>query len=100
MSTHSRPARWIERAALALLAAGASLYAAAFVQMQRLETGGPVAGPEAKVLFAGLAAHARYARWAEVGAALVVAGLVAAVAASVRTAVARRRATRPMGTAA
>jgi hypothetical protein len=100
MSTSPRPARWAERASLALLAAGALLYGAAYAQMRRLEEGASVVPPGAKVLFAGLSAHARYARWAEAGQALVAMGLVAAVGATVWTARARRRAAMPRPEAA
>ena len=91
-----RPARWIERAALALLAAGAALYGVAFTRMRELEQGLPASAPGAKVLFAGLAAHARYTRWAEVGAGLVAAGLAVAIVATLRTARARQRAARDL----
>jgi hypothetical protein len=92
MTRPSRPARWIERAALALLAAGAALYGVAFVRMRALEQGLPASAPGAKVLFAGLAAHARYTRWAEVGVWLVTAGVAVAILATLWTARARRRA--------
>ena len=91
MTRPSRPARWIERAALALLAAGAALYGVAFTRMRELEQGLPAAAPEARVLFAGLAAHARYTRWAEVGAGLVAAALAVAILATLWTARSRRR---------
>jgi hypothetical protein len=91
MSASPRPARWAERASLALLAAGAALYGVAFVQMRRLEAGAPTAPEGAKVLFSGLAAHARYARWAEVGLWVVAAGLAIAVWAAVWTAVVKQR---------
>ena len=92
MTNPPRPARWIERAALALLAAGAALYGVAFLRMRELEQGLPATAPEAKVLFAGLAAHARYTRWAEVGVGLVAAGVAVAILATLWTAHSRRRA--------
>ncbi|MGZ8470182.1 MAG: hypothetical protein ACXW61_11385 [Gemmatirosa sp.] len=91
MSASPRPARWAERASLALLAAGVAVYGVAFVQMRRLEAGAPAAPEGAKVLFAGLVAHARYARWAEVGLWIVAAGVTTAVAATIWTAVMKRR---------
>jgi hypothetical protein len=93
MSASPRPARWAERASLALLAAGATVYAVAFLQMRRLEAGAtPAPAVEgAKVLFAGLVAHARWARWAEAGLWIVGLGLATAVAATVWTSMAKRR---------
>jgi hypothetical protein len=95
MSASPRPARWAERASLALLAAGAAVYGVAFVQMQRLEVGAPAALVDSdgvKVLLPGLVAHARWARWSEIGLWIVALGLAAAVGATVWTAVAKRRA--------
>ncbi|MDF1504060.1 hypothetical protein [Roseisolibacter sp. H3M3-2] len=102
MTTPPRPARWIERAALAQMAAGAAVYAVAFARMRELEAGADAAAGT-KVLFAGLAAHARYARWAELGFGLVALGLATAVGATLWTARVRRRAAllpTPPGTAA
>ena len=93
MTATPRPARWAERASLALLSAGATLYGVAFTKMRQLEGGASVVGPEAKVLFAGLAAHARYTRWAEVGFAVAALGLATAIGASIWTARAKRLAT-------
>ena len=93
MTATPRPARWAERASLALLSAGATLYGVAYVNMRRLEDAGAVNTPGAKVLFAGLAAHARYTRWAEVGFAVAALGLATAIGATIWTARAKRMGT-------
>ena len=85
-----RPARLAERTSLVLLAVGVLAYGAAFTGMRRLESGAPVGDPNAHVLFTGIAAHARYARWAQGGLALVALGLAVAVGASVWTMRSRR----------
>ena len=90
MTATPRPARWAERASLALLSAGVTLYGVAYVKMRRLEDGAPVVAPEAKVLFAGIAAHARYTRWAEVGFAIAALGLATAIGAALWTARTKR----------
>ena len=90
MSANPRPARWAERVSLALLSAGVTLYGVAYVKMRRLEDGAPVVPPEAKVLFAGLTAHARYSRWAEIGLGVAVLGLAVAIGAALWTARTKR----------
>lgn len=85
-----RPARAAERVSLLFLAAGVATYAVAFDGMRRLEHATPAFDPARKVLFEGLAQYLRYEQWSYVGLSLVIAGLVGAVGASVRTAVVKR----------
>ena len=59
--------------------------------MQRLERG-DAGRPASREPFAGLVAHARYERWSQGGLAVVAAGLLTAVGASVWTARVRRAA--------
>ena len=89
-TTAPRPARAAERVSLLFLAAGVATYAVAFQGMQRLQHESPAFDPARRVLFEGLGQYVRYERWSYVGLSLVIAGLVGAVGASVRTALVKR----------